>query len=170
MSLPRTILPAIGFGLFLAGAGCDSWYGYRIAGSVTREGGVAAGGIVVVPSIVPYKLIGPPRFEGAVATATRVYSSKDVAPVLATVTSADGRYEDRALGEFVESAFSPPASPLENVFVYVWQDGWIEHRVALHALPQPLLNRWTRFVQVPPIRIGQPPSQTQSSRPSGEQP
>lgn len=141
--------------LLLAASGCDSWYGYRIAGVVTRENGIPVGGIVVVPSMVPYQLVGPPRSDRTAVTATRIYA-RETGQVLAAVTSPDGRYEDRELGDFVESAFSPPAQPLHCVFVYVWQDGWSEHRIPVGKLPQPLINKWTREIRLPPIKIPVP--------------
>jgi hypothetical protein len=98
------------------------------AGVVTRENGAPAGGIAVVPSIAPCKLVGPPRSEGTVVTVMTMFSPTEVAPILATITSPDGRYGDNILSGFVQSAFSHPAVPLDDVFIYVWQDGWIEHR------------------------------------------
>lgn len=132
-----TILRAFVAVVAIAGAftgGCDSWDAYRVGGTVTDLGGSPAGGIAVSVSTQPVALYAPPDSRGA-------------------VTGFDGRFAVTVFGPRVLTVFSPSIPRVSTIFVYLWDNGWKENRVAVGGLPQPLLGKHSRAIAIPPNKL-----------------
>lgn len=132
LSLPDYIAIVVLAGAFTVG--CDSWNAYRVSGTITDLRGSPAGGIAVSVSTQPLALQDPP-------------DSRDA------VTGPDGRFATMAFGPRVLSVFSPPIPRVSTIFVYVWDNGWKENRVAVDRLPQPLLDKHSRAIAIPPNNL-----------------
>ena len=74
-------------------------------------------------------------------------------PVL--ITSVEGRFSTIEWGDIAPSVFSV-VPRLEIVYLYVWQNRWVDFTVSGRDLSQPLMNRRTRSVHLRPLALPVP--------------
>ena len=140
--------------------GCQSWYEYRIDGRIVDTDGTPAAGVAVaVATLCPLNLVEPPRpvqGHGYMVTAEPgLVLAGAIIRIPVLITSVEGRFSTVEWGDIAPSVFSV-VPRLEMVYLYVWQNRWMDFTVSGRDLPQPLLNRRIRSVRLPPSTLPVP--------------